>query len=155
MIYKNTKVKVRLPNGDTSYVDIVTGVLHGDTLAPYLFIICQDYLLRTLVDLIKENDFTLTKEGSRSYPARTITDEDYTNDISLLVNVPAQAESLLHSLERAAGGISLHVNVDKTEFMCFNERGDIPTLNGRSLKRLDKFTYLGSSVSSTENDINT
>ena len=40
-------------------------------------------------------------------------------------------------------------------FMYFNQRGDILTLNGRSLKQLDKFTYLGSRVSSTETDINT
>ena len=37
--------------------------------------------------------------------------------------------------------------------MCFNQTGDISTLNGCSL--VDKFTYLGSSVSSTEADINT
>ena len=34
-------------------------------------------------------------------------------------------------------------------------KGDISTLNGSSLKLVDKFTYLGSSVPSTENDINT
>ena len=39
--------------------------------------------------------------------------------------------------------------------MCFNQRGDISTLNGSSLKLVDKFTYLGSSVSSTKTDINT
>ena len=39
--------------------------------------------------------------------------------------------------------------------MCFNQRGDISTLNGRSLKLVEKFTYLGSSVASSENDINT
>ena len=33
--------------------------------------------------------------------------------------------------------------------------GDISTLKGGPLKQLDKFTYLGSSVSSTEKDINT
>ena len=38
--------------------------------------------------------------------------------------------------------------------MCFNQRGDISTLNGSSLKQVDKFTYLGSSVSSTETNIN-
>ena len=38
--------------------------------------------------------------------------------------------------------------------MCFNQRGDISTLKGGPLKLVDKFTYLGSSVSSTENDIN-
>ena len=39
MLYKNTTVKVRSPDGDTDYFDIVAGVLQGDTLAPYLFII--------------------------------------------------------------------------------------------------------------------
>ena len=37
--------------------------------------------------------------------------------------------------------------------MCFNQTGDISALNGSSLKLVDKFTYQGSSVSSTETDI--
>ena len=67
-----------------------------------------------------------------------ITDADYADDIALLANTPAPAESLLHSLERAAAGIGLHVNADKTEYMCFNQRGDISTLNGSFLKIVDK-----------------
>ena len=42
MLYRNTKVKVRSPDGDTDYFDIVTGVLQRDTLALYLFVICLD-----------------------------------------------------------------------------------------------------------------
>ena len=119
------------------------------------FIICLDYVLRTSTDLIKENGFKLAKERGRRYSAQTITDADYADDIVLLENTPARAESQLHSLERAAGSIGLHVNTDKTEYMCFNQRGDISTLKGGSLKLVDKFTYLGSSASSTEKDINT
>ena len=52
MLCKNTKVKVHSPDGDTDYFDIVAGVLQGDTLAPYLFIICPDYMVRTSIDLI-------------------------------------------------------------------------------------------------------
>ena len=33
---RNTKVKVRSPDGDTEYFEIVAGLLQGDTLAPYL-----------------------------------------------------------------------------------------------------------------------
>ena len=50
ILYRNTKVKVRSPDGDTEYFDIVAGVLQGDTLAPYLFIICLDYVLRTSIE---------------------------------------------------------------------------------------------------------
>ena len=45
MLYKNTKVEVRSPDGDTVYFEIVTGELQEDTLAPYLFILCLDYML--------------------------------------------------------------------------------------------------------------
>ena len=72
ILYRNTEVKVRSPDGDTDYFDIVA----GDTLAPYLFIICIDYVLKTLMDQIKENGFVLTKKRSIKYPAKTITDTD-------------------------------------------------------------------------------
>ena len=39
--------------------------------------------------------------------------------------------------------------------MCYNKTGDISTLDGTSLKRVDKSTYLGSSVSSIDKDIDT
>ena len=109
ILYRNTKVKVRSPDEDTDYIDIVAGVLQGDTLAPYLFIIYLDYVLRTLIDKIKENGFKLTKKGSRRYPTKTITDADYADDLVILANAPAQTETLLHSLEQAAAGIGLHV----------------------------------------------
>ena len=99
MLYRNTKVKVCSPDGDTDYFDIVTGVLQGDTLAPYLFIICLDYMLRTCIDKMKENGFKLTKKRSRRFPAQTIMDADYADDIAVLENTLAQAETLLHSLE--------------------------------------------------------
>ena len=155
MIYRNTKLKVCSLDRDTDYFDIIAGVLQWDTLASYLFIICLDYVLRTSINKMKENSFKLIKERSRRYPAQTITNADYKDDIAPLVNAPAQTETQLHSLERAAASIGLHANAHETEYICFNQRGDISTLNGSSLKLVGKFTYIGSSVSSTETDINT
>ena len=88
MLYGNMKVKFRLPDGDTDYFDFVAGVRQRDILAPYLFIIYLDYVLRKLVDLMKEHGFTLAKARSRKYPARTITNADYADDIALLANTP-------------------------------------------------------------------
>ena len=45
-------------------------VLQGDTLAPYLFIICLDYVLRTSIDKIRENGFELTKRRSKRFPQK-------------------------------------------------------------------------------------
>ena len=117
--------------------------------------VCPDYVLRISIDKIRENAFELTKKRGRRYPAKTITDADYADDIAILANAPNQAEILMPSLKRAATGIGLHINAHKTEYMCFNQAGDISTLDGTSLKLVDKFTYLGISVSYTEKDIDT
>ena len=101
---------------ETDYFDIVAGVLQGDTLAPYLCVICLDYVLRTSMDKMKDNGFKLAKKRIRRYPAQTITDADYADDLAFLENTPIQAEILLHSLEQTAAGIGLHVNADKTEY---------------------------------------
>ena len=99
ILYRNTKVKVRTPDRGTEYFDIVAEVLQGDMLAPYLFIICLDYVLRTSIHKIRENGFELTKKRSRRYPTKTITDTNYTNDIAILANTPNQTEILQHSLK--------------------------------------------------------
>ena len=54
MLYKNTKVKVCSPDGDTKYFNIVARVLQVDTLARYLLIICPVYVLWTSIDLMKK-----------------------------------------------------------------------------------------------------
>ena len=72
ILYRNTKVKVRSPDGDTEYFDIVAGVLHGDTLVPYLFIICLDYVLRTSIDKIKENGIELRRKEAKDTPQQQL-----------------------------------------------------------------------------------
>ena len=76
-LYRNTEVKVHSPDGDTDYFDIVADVLQGDTLAPYLFILCLHYVHRNSIDKMKDNGFKLTKERSRRYPTQTITDTNF------------------------------------------------------------------------------
>ena len=56
-LQKNTKAMVRSPDRD-----IVTSVLQGYILEPYLFILCLDYVLQTPIDLIKENRFIQKKK---------------------------------------------------------------------------------------------
>ena len=81
MLYRNPKV--RFADGDTNYFDIVADVLQGDTLAPYLLIICLDYVLRTSLDKIKENG---KRKRKATVLRKTITDAD---NIALQANAPA------------------------------------------------------------------
>ncbi|KAI8485234.1 Kinesin-like protein kif22 [Branchiostoma belcheri] len=94
MLYRDTQVIVRSPDGDTEPFNIVAGVLQGDTLAPYLFVMCLDYVLRTSVDQIQENGFILEHTRSRRYPARHLTDADFADDLALFSNTIQQAEGV-------------------------------------------------------------
>ena len=129
---------------------IIAGVLQGDMFVPFLFIICQDYVLRMLIYQMKENGFKWKKSRSKQYSKETIIDADYVDDL----NTPAQVKSLLPSLEQATRGIGLYENSDKTRFMCFNKDGAISSLNGKPLKFVDQFIYLSSNISSTESNVN-
>ena len=99
--------KVCLLDGDIDFFDIVASVLEEDTLAPYLFIICIDYVLQTSIDLMKENYFTLKKARSRWYPAQTIMDADYADDIVLLTNTPTQFFLSLRVFRLLSSSLSL------------------------------------------------
>ncbi len=83
MLYKNIKSLVRSPDGDTDFFDILAGVLQGDTLAPFLFIITLDYVLRTSLDKNSDFGFTLTERLSSRNPANKLTNFDYADDLAI------------------------------------------------------------------------
>ena len=103
------------PNGNTDFLDIVAGVLQGDSLVLFLFIIFQDYELWGSVDIMKKKGFIFKKTRSKWYLVKTMTNADYVDDPILLRNAPTQAKSLLHSLEKAAG------SMEKLNIMCFKQ----------------------------------
>ena len=127
------------------------GVLQGDTLAPYLFIICLDYVLKMSIDLLKENGFGKDKKQVILFTNHYGQGLHWWHSASGKYTHPSQIPAAL-----SGEGIGLHVDADKTEYICFNQnqKGGISTLKGGSLKLGVKFTYLGSSISSTESNIN-
>ena len=156
--YSETRAKVTTPDGETDEFEIFAGVLQGDTLAPYLFIITLDYCLRSAIDG-KEEDlgFTVRPRRSRRIGPFNITDLDFADDIALLSNTASQAQELLDKVEHAALRVGLHMNAKKTQFMAFNQPHDvqIKTQDGSNLKEVKDFKYLGAWMQSTEADIRT
>ena len=114
LLYNNTKAMVHSLNGNTDFVDMVARVMQGDTKAPILFVICLAYVLRTSIDLLLEKS-----RRSNRYPAKTISDAAYADDLALLANTPAHIESLLYSPNQTSRDIDLYVNTDITEFLTF------------------------------------
>ena len=77
----------------------------------------------------------------------------YADCLIPLADTPNQAESQRNSREQA-GGIGLSVNADKRNSMCFKQEAAHSTVCRKSLKLVDQFPYIGSNISSTENDVN-
>ena len=131
---------VRSPVDETDFSDIIAGVLHGDTLAPYFFIISPNYVQWTLIDLIKIVQH-LKKTWSRWYPPETMIDTNYADYPALFTNTSARVKSLQHRQEHVAEGIGLYVN-------------NTPPRNLCALNRKESLIYIGSNISSIENDVN-
>ena len=81
------------PEGETDAFKIDTGVLQGDTLAPFLFIVVLDYALRT--SITSSDGLTLKPRLSRRYTAENLADLDYAADIALLEVCIKAAQDLL------------------------------------------------------------
>ena len=114
----DTRARVLMPDGCSKKFEITTGVLQGDILAPFLFIIVLDYALRLAIAGREENlCFTITPRRSSRHPAVMLTDLDYADDISVIYR-PRQvdhAQELLSRVEVECARVSLGLNAKKTE----------------------------------------
>ena len=143
-MYQDTQACVITAEGITEAFDIATGVLQGDPLAPFLFIICLDYALRTSITNL--DGLTLTRRRSRRFPAVRLADLDYADDIALLENSITDAQSLLLKVEKACLAIGLTLNASKTKYMHINAStvSILNSSNGSNIDKVNDFKYLGS-----------
>jgi hypothetical protein len=116
-MYTDTSSTVLSTDGETPSFPILAGILQGDTVATFLFIIVVDYVLRISVNSVPEKGYMLHPRRSRRYPAVYITDTDFADDIALVCQFLNHAQDLLQSLEQASNGVGLYLNETKTECM--------------------------------------
>ena len=160
VLYTNTSSTIMTPDGETEPIDIIAGILQGDTLAPFLFIMVLDYVLRMSLDLNNSKGLQLHPRKSSRHPAVHLTDADFADDIALISNSIENAQTLLNSLESAANCVGLYLNDAKTEYMNYTKSNNsidnmiIKTVKGYILKRVNDYKYLGSFASSSEKDFN-
>ncbi|KAL5252408.1 hypothetical protein ACHWQZ_G015245 [Mnemiopsis leidyi] len=158
-VYTGTVAKILTAEGCTEEFDILAGVLQGDTLAPYLFIIVRDYIMTVAIDDNEtEHGFTLKPAQSRRVVSETVTDAEFADDVALVTDSIEASQNLLGRLETAASSVGLSMNDEKTEFLTVNtpdEEANIKSSSGRQLKHVKDFKYLGSWIATTEKDIRT
>ena len=110
MLYINTRYMVKSPDGDSTFFEITNGVLHVDTRAPLMFIVCLDYILKNASEHNTGLGFTLTQKISKRYPVTYITYIDYADDIIIITDTLTNAKTLLQKSEQISDDIGLKVN---------------------------------------------
>lgn len=142
VMYEDTSALVITPEGETNTFSIDTGVLQGDPLAPFLFVICLDYALRSSIS--DSDGLTLKRRRSRRFPAEVLADLDYADDIALLEDTIATAQDLLNRVEKSCQGIGLFLNVTKTKYMHLNPSTDeqLCSFDGSPIECVTDFKYL-------------
>ena len=151
-------------NGElTEEFNVSTSVLQGGTLAPLLFIIVINYVMKnSVLDSAVEHNahgfLTNHREGTRSRetkPATYVNDLDFADDIALLESSREACQAQLSTTSKRANEVGLEINYKKTEIMT-NQPKDIKiTLNSYDIEYVDNFKYLGSMMLSTESDFHT
>ena len=118
-------------------------------------IVTLDYALRCAIDGREEElGFTLVPRRSRRVHPVVATDLDFADDIALLSDTASKASDLLLATERECRKIGLHLNSKKTKVMALNiPDATFLSMNNDEVEKVSDFKYLGSWVSSTEQDI--
>jgi len=145
-LYTNSVSSVRIGQERSKSFPVTTGVLQGDTLAPFLFIIVLDFVLRQ----------TPNSLGFRPYGDLNsiLTDLDFADDIVLLDKTKQAAVDHLVFLRNEALKVGLCINMDKTKTMAFSSPPeDIILPSGEKIEHVQDFKYLGAKVSSSSTDV--
>ena len=153
-LHNGSKAHVMTDDGPSGEFDITAGVLQGDTLAPFLFVIVVDLVMRNAITEAGEGvGFSLKHNNSgrssnlRNCSPKELTDLDFADDIALLSDNMVDAQCLLSAVEEWALAVGLRINKKKTEYM---RLGDFSTCSHPPLRVLtgeilevDDFRYLG------------
>lgn len=153
VLYNDSNSAVMVDGSISEPFQVTTGVLQGDVLAPFLFIVLVDYLLEKSSSGVDAGVVTHPRR-SRRYPARMLNDLDFADDIALLESSIPRAQSQLTRTATAAADLGLVISAPKTEYMTANCNPQ-PALEvyGSTINHVTDFKYLGSMMGSSVGDL--
>jgi hypothetical protein len=161
-VMRGNTVRVRTDGMLSEEIPVGVGVLQGDTLAPYLFIMVLDKILRELPTdagfLLGKMPQQPTRRQQAMYDAHKTTRIPamaFADDIMLLSNHTPGLQQLVTAIEKPARRIGLHLNMGrgKTEqFVVNDDAGTVCTLDGQEIPVVTDYKYLGINIFKYETD---
>jgi len=165
-LYYGAKAAVKVDGSISEYFELGIGVLQGDTLAPFLFIIVLDWVLRNAIPDDSLGVLIQPSRGTRSrpIPPKHISNLAFADDICLISTDPKNMQTMLSAVEEWALKIGLKINLSKTVFLLsgdwtnFNSKKSVKLRvklklkSGNLLKEVQDFKYLGTWLMNSVND---
>ena len=145
-LYNNSRGRVKVYGELSPEFTTYSGVRQGCPLSPFLF--------NFVIDLILELSLSVTDTcGVELLPGSRLTDLEYADDIALLGSDPSEIQLLLNNLNKYSAMFGMRFAPSKCKVLLQDWRGLQPTLvlAGQPLEVVDKYTYLGSCISSSAN----
>ena len=149
LAYEPSTCQVIHGNTLTEPFTVLSGVRQGCLLSPFLFLLVMDWIMKeTTKDQARGIQWTLSKH---------LEDIDFADDVALLSQRHNNMTQKLESIRETAAMIGLKVNTQKTKSLRVNQGNNAHfNIGGDEIQDVEKFTYLGSIVSSeggTDQDI--
>lgn len=131
-MYEGAKTRVRTAGGVSGRFEVGVGVHQGSALSPYLFILIMDELLKGV-------------------EMEVPWDMKFADDMAQIAEQVREAVERLASVQEALESKGLKINREKTEHMESRwkgeqDSGERVTIEGRELKKVDSYKYLGTVV---------
>ena len=147
VLYDDSKSAVLIEGQMSEEFDVTTGVLQGDVLAPFLFIIVLDFVMLDAQSKNPAGGLVTHPRRSRRHQDIILNDLDFADDIGLLESSIPRAQKQLSTTIDSAASVGLMINTDKTEYLTLNCPTNQHLMVGQiALNRVDDFRYLGSMV---------
>ena len=152
-LYDQSMSCVRMKGKLSEFFEVLTGVMQGDVLAPFLFIIVMDYVIQKSA---RNHGFTTHQRRSTRIPEQVLNELAFADDIANLSSSVTTAQQQLQDLSTEARKVGLEINSDKTQYNTYNLYATTSLqLHGEKLKINDNFRYLGAHMKDSTNDIET
>lgn len=137
-------------DGITEEFPITSGVLQGDPLAPFLFDVVLDLVLRKNIDPLANHGVLIRRttdipRAVSRFPQQRLTDLDFADDVVLMSHDMDGLRILTEAFETGARevGLTLNFKAGKTEWMSFNIPHKELFIGTNKVLKCSTYKYLG------------